>query len=291
MLALVAVANSHRALPTIRALRPTRVRFSPSLIASTTAIDTSTNIHWISSTTSLKMRKDAKGKGPGKVIAKNNLPSKVCVVCNRPFTWRKKWERVWDEVTCCSKSCNAKRRSNAKDTTSDALVNDGVTPISTTNSVSSSNNASIDGSTAEAVPKQMTQKELRKQHKEAVKAQKQERRDKRMGNAPELGRKPCDLCQNEVDLLVRCTVDESKQFKMVCGKCWPSVSGGVPDGSLQFPNYTYGGLWKNRNANLKKRIGSGPKKDSKSIDANASTLLDEVDASLTIDDHEGIEDL
>lgn len=38
----------------------------------------------------------------------------VCVVCNRPFTWRKKWERCWDEVTTCSKSCNAKRRGANK---------------------------------------------------------------------------------------------------------------------------------------------------------------------------------
>ena len=43
-------------------------------------------------------------------IKKENLPTKVCVVCNRPFTWRKKWERVWNEVTTCSKSCNNKRR-------------------------------------------------------------------------------------------------------------------------------------------------------------------------------------
>ena len=43
-------------------------------------------------------------------VKKENLPSKVCVVCARPFTWRKKWERVWDEVTTCSKSCNHKRR-------------------------------------------------------------------------------------------------------------------------------------------------------------------------------------
>merc|ERR1712216_1124899 len=43
-------------------------------------------------------------------VKKENLPEKVCVVCNRPFTWRKKWERCWDEVTTCSKSCNAKRK-------------------------------------------------------------------------------------------------------------------------------------------------------------------------------------
>jgi len=33
------------------------------------------------------------------------------VVCERPFTWRKKWDRCWDEVTTCSKSCSAKRRA------------------------------------------------------------------------------------------------------------------------------------------------------------------------------------
>jgi len=43
-------------------------------------------------------------------VLKENLPEKLCVTCNRPFTWRKKWERCWDEVTTCSKSCNAKRR-------------------------------------------------------------------------------------------------------------------------------------------------------------------------------------
>jgi hypothetical protein len=43
-------------------------------------------------------------------VKKENLPTKVCVTCGRSFNWRKKWERVWDEVTTCSKSCNRKRR-------------------------------------------------------------------------------------------------------------------------------------------------------------------------------------
>ena len=43
-------------------------------------------------------------------VKKENLPQKICVTCGRPFTWRKKWERCWDEVTTCSKSCNAQRR-------------------------------------------------------------------------------------------------------------------------------------------------------------------------------------
>lgn len=36
---------------------------------------------------------------------KRDLPQKICVVCNRPFTWRKKWEKVWDEVKYCSDRC------------------------------------------------------------------------------------------------------------------------------------------------------------------------------------------
>ena len=70
---------------------------------------------------------------------------------------------------------------------------------------------------------------------------------------------------------------------MVCGKCWPSVSGGVPDGdSSKFPHYQYGGLWKNRNASLKKRIGSGSKKNPSS--AGTPSLLEEIEASIAIDD-------
>lgn len=45
-------------------------------------------------------------------VLKENLPTKICIVCDRPFTWRKKWERVWDEVATCSKSCNRKRKSS-----------------------------------------------------------------------------------------------------------------------------------------------------------------------------------
>lgn len=36
---------------------------------------------------------------------KPNLPEKDCAHCGRPFTWRKKWARVWDEVRYCSERC------------------------------------------------------------------------------------------------------------------------------------------------------------------------------------------
>ena len=40
-----------------------------------------------------------------KRVAKSNLPTKLCAACQRPFTWRKKWERDWENVTYCSDKC------------------------------------------------------------------------------------------------------------------------------------------------------------------------------------------
>ncbi|MBO6695865.1 MAG: DUF2256 domain-containing protein [Henriciella sp.] len=43
---------------------------------------------------------------------KPHLPQKTCLGCQRPFVWRKKWERNWDEVKFCSKRCRTKGRAN-----------------------------------------------------------------------------------------------------------------------------------------------------------------------------------
>jgi hypothetical protein len=43
-------------------------------------------------------------------VKKENLPQKVCAVCGRPFTWRKKWARNWDEVKYCSDQCRRNAR-------------------------------------------------------------------------------------------------------------------------------------------------------------------------------------
>lgn len=37
------------------------------------------------------------------------LPHKTCAVCGRPFVWRKKWAKVWDEVRYCSEGCRKRR--------------------------------------------------------------------------------------------------------------------------------------------------------------------------------------
>ncbi|TQC75583.1 DUF2256 domain-containing protein [Pantoea dispersa] len=41
-------------------------------------------------------------------MKKSELPTKVCTVCGRPFTWRKKWKNCWDEVKKCSERCRRK---------------------------------------------------------------------------------------------------------------------------------------------------------------------------------------
>ena len=45
---------------------------------------------------------------------KSQLPTKLCVTCARPFTWRKKWEKVWDEVKYCSERCRNEKRDSDK---------------------------------------------------------------------------------------------------------------------------------------------------------------------------------
>uniref|UniRef100_A0A7S3Y3P7 Methyltransferase type 11 domain-containing protein n=1 Tax=Heterosigma akashiwo TaxID=2829 RepID=A0A7S3Y3P7_HETAK len=54
----------------------------------------------------------AKGKNKGKAVKKGDLPDKICKSCGRPFSWRKKWEKVWDEVQYCSDRCRGSRGSS-----------------------------------------------------------------------------------------------------------------------------------------------------------------------------------
>jgi hypothetical protein len=39
---------------------------------------------------------------------KAGLPQKTCAACGRPFTWRKKWERCWEQVRYCSDRCRTR---------------------------------------------------------------------------------------------------------------------------------------------------------------------------------------
>jgi len=44
---------------------------------------------------------------------KSTLPSKPCLACGRPMSWRKAWAKNWDEVKYCSQRC---RNGKAKPT-------------------------------------------------------------------------------------------------------------------------------------------------------------------------------
>lgn len=90
-----------------------------------------------------------------------------------------------------------------------------------------------------SAPLPMTEKELRKLRKKEAKAHKRARRTGEVLNL-----KPCNLCQRDRDLLVRCQIDNTLKWYMVCGRCWKDVSGGVVDGDAVHPHYRYGGLWK-----------------------------------------------
>jgi hypothetical protein len=48
-----------------------------------------------------------------KQIKKENLPQKTCTVCGRPFSWRKKWEKVWEDVKYCSDACRKNKTKPA----------------------------------------------------------------------------------------------------------------------------------------------------------------------------------
>jgi len=41
-----------------------------------------------------------------KGVKKQHLPQKICITCRKSFSWRKKWERSWDEVKYCSERCS-----------------------------------------------------------------------------------------------------------------------------------------------------------------------------------------
>jgi hypothetical protein len=47
-----------------------------------------------------------------KMRRKGDLPVKDCAACGRPFAWRRKWAKVWDEVHYCSDACRRARSGN-----------------------------------------------------------------------------------------------------------------------------------------------------------------------------------
>merc|ERR1712087_384500 len=186
----------------------------------------------------------------------HNLPTKTCVVCGRQFTWRKKWERDWENVLTSSKRCNSERKKAKGRAESSS---EGETSDETTECVASKSkgkgrsratrmlaSAEPEGSKESGLASEVDPKAIRRAAKKAVKA---DRRAVREGRGMQgTGQKGCDICARKVDLLVRCKIRAGNEWKMVCGRCWntPAVAGGVVDGDGTNPHYVYGGLWKNQ---------------------------------------------
>ncbi|MGF1687266.1 DUF2256 domain-containing protein [Photobacterium japonica] len=43
-------------------------------------------------------------------MKKSQLAQKNCVVCQRPFRWRKKWQACWEQVKYCSERCRRQKQ-------------------------------------------------------------------------------------------------------------------------------------------------------------------------------------
>lgn len=46
-------------------------------------------------------------------VKKQHLPEKICLYCQRAFSWRKKWERDWENVKFCSERCKIEHKKRA----------------------------------------------------------------------------------------------------------------------------------------------------------------------------------
>ncbi|WP_170854995.1 DUF2256 domain-containing protein [Xaviernesmea oryzae] len=42
-----------------------------------------------------------------KSVPKSELPTKICPRCGRPFSWRLKWKKDWENVKYCSQRCRS----------------------------------------------------------------------------------------------------------------------------------------------------------------------------------------
>ncbi|PIB90554.1 DUF2256 domain-containing protein [Caulobacter sp. FWC2] len=42
------------------------------------------------------------------------IAPKICMACGRPFSWRRKWARDWEQVKTCSERCKGVLRQGAR---------------------------------------------------------------------------------------------------------------------------------------------------------------------------------
>ena len=196
---------------------------------------------------------------------------KACMYCKRDMVWRKKWERCWDQVQFCSKRCKTEGRKLIRQQQHQELEQVPAPSIlghaagllleeqlgaagaaggagDLNYNVSELPANGPGGAPAAPVSKREARKARKKAARHSAAAAAPEGDEDAAAAGRARGDKACDVCGRWVDMCIRCRIDETKKWKMVCGKCWKSVSGGVTDGDAAHPHYQYGGLWRNRRA-------------------------------------------
>lgn len=82
----------------------------------------------------------------------------------------------------------------------------------------------------------------KKLHKRTIKAQQSAARDHDTASVA-AHRKDCDLCNRPQDVLIRCQIDASGRWHMLCKSgCWQKASDSKIDGTPDTPFYKYGGM-------------------------------------------------
>jgi hypothetical protein len=55
-------------------------------------------------------------------MVRSDAMTKPCLSCGRVITWRKKWERTWDEVRYCSDACRSRKVGAVDEALSHAIL-------------------------------------------------------------------------------------------------------------------------------------------------------------------------
>ncbi|ASP37318.1 hypothetical protein CHH28_00855 [Bacterioplanes sanyensis] len=55
---------------------------------------------------------------------KTQLAEKTCQTCGRPFSWRKKWQNVWQQVRYCSERCRRNKHTPPPNACAAGMVED-----------------------------------------------------------------------------------------------------------------------------------------------------------------------
>lgn len=213
-------------------------------------------------------------EGERRILDRGQLKAvKTCLQCNRDFTWRKKWERCWNEVTTCSDRCKTDRKRALKREGKEEAAGD-------------SDDHANDTTGQDTLQQEGEAKENERPTKENERTAKKE--IKTCAGAKHRS-KQCNVCQDDVELAYRVRYDESRAWRFVCRPCWPKVSGqgylevgqmlrgretasdtaeienvSLPPTEQANPFYQYGGTWKATIGETKNEIEKRAKKKKSS---------------------------